>query len=143
MAAGDLTIFNSAWEEALENWVGTDTISIAILDNTTAPTAADVAALASYTQVGTAGTYSITSLGTWADFIGFTTNVTTLDSATDPSWAQDPANDNDAYWGYIYNSTQAGGPGLAFLDLGGPVDMSAGSLTITWNASGIITITNP
>jgi len=27
------------------------------------------------------------------------------------------------------------------VDLGGPVDMSAGDLTITWNASGIFTIT--
>ena len=64
-------------------------------------------------------------------------------AAAQAAWAQDAANDTDAYWGYIYNSTQVGGPGLAFLDLGGPVDMSAGSLTITWNASGIITITNP
>lgn len=145
MAAGDLTIFNAGWEEALENWIGTDDIKIAILDNTTAPTAATATpGLATFTEVGTAGSYTAggTSLGTWANFISFSTNVTTLDSATDPSWTQDASNDTDAYWGLIYNDTQAGDPALAYLDLGGPVDMSAGSLTITWNASGIITITN-
>ena len=34
MPAGDITFFNAGLEEALENWAGSDTIKIAILDNT-------------------------------------------------------------------------------------------------------------
>lgn len=143
MAAGDVTFFNAGLEEALENWAGTDTIKIAILDNTAAPTASTATpALGDFTEVGAAGTYTAggTSLGTWADFVSFSTGTTTFDSTTNPTWAQNASNDTDAYWGLIYNDTQAGDPALAYVDLGGPVDMSAGSLTITWNASGIATI---
>jgi len=65
----------------------------------------------------------------------------TFDSTVNPTWAQDASNDTDAYWGIIYNFTDAGKDAVAFVDLGGAVDMSAGSLTVTWNASGIFTIT--
>lgn len=40
MAAGDITFFNAGLEEARENWAGTDTIKLAILDNTATPPAA-------------------------------------------------------------------------------------------------------
>lgn len=143
MAAGDITFFNAGLEEALENWAGSDTIKIAILDNTATPTAATATpALGDFTEVGTAGTYTAggTSLGTWANFVTFSGGTTTFDSATNPTWAQHASNDVDAYWGLIYNDTQVGDPALAYVDLGGPVDMSAGSLTITWNASGIATV---
>lgn len=143
MATGDITFFNSAMEEMIENWAGTDTLKLAICDNTTAPTAADVdPELADYTQVGTAGTYTAggTSLGTVATAVSYSGTTTTIDSATNPTWAQDASNDTDAYWGVIYNDTQTGGPCMAFVELGGPVDMSAGALTVTWNASGIATI---
>ena len=64
----------------------------------------------------------------------------TFDSATNPTWAQNASNDVDAFWGIIYNDTDVGNRAFAFVDLGGPVDMSAGALTITW-ASAIWTIT--
>lgn len=143
MATGDVTIFNAALEDAIENWAGTDTLKCAILDNTTTPTAADTTpALADYTQVGTAGSYVAggTSLGTVADFVTFSTGTVTFDSTTNPTWAQNASNDVDAYWGLVYNDTQAGDTAFCFIELGGPVDMSAGSLTITWNASGLATI---
>ena len=143
MAAGDITWF----EEALKyqhSWLTTDTLKIAILDNTTTPAAADATpALADYTEVGTAGTYASggTSLGTWDNFLAEAAGVLTYDSTTNPSWAKDASNDVDAYWGLVYNDTQAGDPALCFVDLGGPVDMTAGALTITWNASGLATLT--
>ena len=64
----------------------------------------------------------------------------TFDSATNPTWAQDGSNDVDAYWGLIYNDTNGSDLAIGFVDLGGPVDMSAGDLTITWNVSGVFTI---
>ena len=64
----------------------------------------------------------------------------TFDSSVNPTWAQDASNDTDAYWALIYNDTDASDSAIGFVDLGGPVDMSAGDLTITWNALGILTI---
>lgn len=145
MAQGDITWFDEALAYMLDGgWEAADTIKVAILDNTTAPTASDATpGLSDYTEVGTAGTYSAggTSLGTWGTLVTEAAGTATIDSATNPTWAQDASNDTDAYWGLIYNDTQAGDPALAFVDLGGPVDMTAGDLTITWNASGIATLT--
>jgi len=38
------------------------------------------------------------------------------------------------------NNTDDGKDALCYVDLGGPVDMTAGDLTITWNGSGLMTI---
>ena len=81
-----------------------------------------------------------TSLGTLAECVSQAAGTVTFDSATNPTWALDAGNDEDAYWGLIYNDTDAGDLAIGFLDLGGPVDMSTGDLTITWNASGVFTI---
>lgn len=145
MAAGDVVIFDEfkSLGDYIAGWATTDDIKCAVLDNTTAPTAATVTpALGDFTEVGAAGSYTAggTSLGTWANVWSQTGGTGTLDSATNPTWAQNASNDVDAYWGLIYNATQAGSPAIGYVDLGGPVDMSAGSLTITWNASGIATL---
>lgn len=143
MAAGDITIFEEAKALILDGgWNPTDTIKCAILDNTATPTASTATPnISDFTQVGTGGTYVAggTSLGTWADMVTESGGTVTIDSATNPSWAQHASNDTDAYWALVYNSVT--GDALAFIDLGGPVDMSAGSLTVTWNASGLITLT--
>lgn len=145
MATGDIVWFEEARTLGyFAGWAGSDDIKVAILDNTAAPTAATATpALGDFTQVGTAGTYTAggTSIGTWSAIWSETGGTGTMDSAANPSWAQDASNDTDAHWGLIYNDTQAGDPAVAYVELGGPVDMSAGSLTITWNASGIATLT--
>ena len=145
MATGDITVFDEAKAYMIDGgWEAADDIKIAILDNTTAPAAGDATpALGDYTEIGTAGTYTAggDSLGNLGTLVSEAAGVMTFDSATNPTWAQDGSNDTDAYWGLIYNDTQAGDPAIAFVELGGPVDMSAGSLTITWPAGGIFTIT--
>ena len=145
MARGDVVVFEEAMAYMLDGgWEPADVIKCVILDNTTPPTAADATpALGDYTEVGTGGTYVAggTSLGTWGDFITEAAGVVTADSATNPTWAQNASNDTDAYWGLIYNDTDGSDLAIAYVDLGGPVDMTAGDLTITWNASGIFTIT--
>jgi len=99
-------------------------------------------ALADYTEVETAGTYTAggTSLGTLGDMVSEAAGTVTFDSTTNPTWARDAGNATDAWWGLLYNDTQAGDPAFAFVELGGPVDMTAGALTITWSASGIATL---
>ena len=144
MAQGDVVVFEEALEYLLDGgFEGTDVIKCAVLDDTTSPSAAFATpALGDFTEVGTAGTYTAggTSLGTLADAVSEAGGTMTFDSSTNPTWAQDASNDTDAWWGLIYNDTDAGDRAIAYVDLGGPVDMSAGSLTITWNASGIFTI---
>lgn len=145
MATGDVTVFDEAKAYMIDGgWAAADDIKCAILDNTVTPAAGDTTpALADYTEVGAAGSYTAggTSLGNLGTAVTEAAGVMTFDSATNPSWAQNASNDVDAWWGLIYNDTQVGDPAIAFVELGGPVDMSAGDLTITWNASGIFTIT--
>jgi len=144
MATGDITYFQEALDFSFfGGWGTADDIKCAVLDNTTTPTAAFATpALGDFTEVGTAGTYTAggTSLGGWDALSTEAAGTLTFDSGTNPTWAQDGSNDTDAWWGLLYNDTQAGDPAFAFIELGGPVDMSAGALTITWNASGIFTI---
>ena len=145
MATGDIVWFEEARTlDYFAGWLTTNDIKVAILDNTTTPTAAFATpALADFTEVTAAGTYTAggTSLGDWGTVWTEAAGTGTLDSATNPTWAADASNDVDAHWGLLYNDTFAGDLAFAFVELGGPVDMVAGSLTITWNASGIATLT--
>lgn len=144
MAVGDVTIFNEAREYMFDGgWGSSDTIKVAVLDNTTAPTVATATpALGDFTEVGTAGSYTAggVSIGSWSTIISQSGGTVTFDSATNPNWTQNASNDTDAYWGLIYNDTQVGDPAIGFVELGGPVNMATGALTITWNASGFLTI---
>lgn len=144
MAAGDLTVFEEAKAFMLDGgWGTTDDIKCALITSATTPTAADATpALGDYTQVSAGGNYSAggTSLGQWANLITEAGGTVTFDSATNPSWAQNASNPTNARYAIVYNDTQAGDPAIAFVDLGATVDMTAGALTITWNASGIFTI---
>ncbi len=94
-------------------------------------------------RLSTSGTYVTggIDLGTLATLVTEAAGVVTFDSATNPTWAQNASNDNDAYWAIVYNYTDTGKDALCYVDFGGPVDMTAGDLTITWNGSGLMTIT--
>jgi len=145
MARGDVIVFEEAKAKMLDgDWASTDHFYCAICDNTATPTA-DFATptLGDFTEVGAGGTYVAggTDLGALSTLVTEAAGVMTFDSATNPTWAQDVGNDADAFWGIIYNFTDAAKDAIAFVDLGGPVDMSAGDLTITWNVAGIFTIT--
>jgi hypothetical protein len=77
--------------------------------------------------------------------IGSTTYSETTGTATfdgsDISIAVNGSNPNNARWGIVYNDTSAGKEAVAFLDLGGVTDLTAGTFTVTWNASGIFALT--
>ncbi len=142
MATGDVTVFDEAKAYMIDGgWEAADDIKCAILDNTLTPAAGDTTpALADYTEVGAAGSYVAggTSLGNLGTLVTEAAGTMTFDSGTNPTWAQNASNDVDAWWGLIYHVVT--GQAIAFVELGGPVDMTAGDLTITWNASGIFTI---
>ena len=114
MAAGDVTFFNEAKANMLDGgWEAADDIKVAICDNTATPAAGTTTpTLSDFTEVTDAGSYTTggESIGTWGNLISQTAGVVTFDSSTDPNWAQDGSNATDAYWGIIYNDTQAGDP---------------------------------
>ena len=145
MARGDVTVFDEAKAYMLDGDFGSsDTIKCAVLDNTATPTAAFATpALGDFTEVGDSGTYVLGGepLGILATCVSEAAGTMTFDSAVNPTWAQNASNDVDAYWGLIYNDTDAGDRAIAFVELDGPVDMTAGPLTITWSVTGIFTIT--
>ena len=148
MATGDIVWFNAARGlDYFAGWATTDTIKLAICDNTTTPAATTATpSLGDFTEVGTAGSYVAggETLDTWTNMWDDPTaggTATFDDTGASVTFTQNASNDTDAHWGIIYNDTQAGDPAICYVELGGPVDMSAGDLTITWNASGIATLT--
>ena len=146
MARGDVIWFNEALAFKVDGgFEAADDLKLAICDNTVAPAQTTATpALGDFTQVGSGGTYVAggTSLGTLGACVAQSGAVMTFDSAVNPTWAANAGNDTDAYWGICYNDTDAGDGALFYIDLGGPVNMATSALTVTWNASGIMTITN-
>lgn len=145
MAAGDITVYDEAKAYMIDgSWAGTDTVKLALLTAATAPTAGDTTpAIADYTQVTAGGNYTAggETLDTIANMVTEAAGTMTFDdTGASVTWSQHASNPTNARYGYIYNDTQTGDPGIAFIDLGATIDMSAADLTITWNASGIFTI---
>lgn len=145
MAQGDVVVFNTAKEWLMDGTFDLDnnTIKLAICDNTTVPTATTATpSLGDFTEVGSSGNYTAggdTLTCTWVESGG----TVTFGSSTNPSWVANASNDTDATWGIVYAVGSLNGqtnPAIAYVDLGGPVNMATTALTVTWNASGIFTL---
>ena len=148
MAAGDVTVFDEAKAYMIDGgWASADDIRVALITATTAPTAADATpALLDYTECTAGGNY-VAVTATTGELLDSLANCVTEaagtmtfdDTGATVSWAQHASNPTDARYALIVNGDQTG-QGIAFMDLGAVIDMTAGALTITWNASGIFTI---
>lgn len=149
MAQGDVVVFAQAkLDIGLEvHQLETDTVKLGLVTSVTTPTetisdprwGAGGGTNFSTTQVTPGGNYS-----TGGPAIA--NNTYTLASATatfdgdNISITQNASNPTNARWGIGYNDTAAGKQAIFYLDLGGTTDLTAGDLTITWNASGIFTL---
>jgi hypothetical protein len=149
MARGDLTVFEEAkayiidggWEAADEIWVGLVTNSPAVTAASAVPAYA-AGGTTNFTAIATAGNYAAGGelLDTLGNMVTEAAGVMTFDdTGATVTWAQHGSNPQTAMFAVVYHKTT--GLCIAFLDLGGPIDMQAGDLTITWNGSGIFTIT--
>jgi len=123
--------------------LSSDTFKVGLIDNSTPPTAADATprwADYSGNEVSgtgyTAGGYALTGSG-----VSEADGVTTFDDTGNVTWSQNGAGPTDIYWAVLYNDTAAADQAVGFLDMGGPVSLVDGDVTITWNASGILTVT--
>ena len=110
-----------------------DTIKVALYDNSHSFTATDT----DYTttnELATAGGY--TQAGATLAGKAVTEAATTKWDGTDLAWTTATFT---AYHAVIYDST-AGNDLICSIDFGGAKTVAAGTFTIQWDASGIITI---
>jgi hypothetical protein len=123
--------------------LGSDTFKVALVDDTITPALDDGTPRwgdYSANEVSgtgyTAGGFELTGTST-AEVDG----VTTFDDTGNVLWSQNGAGPTDIYWAILYNDTAAADQAIGFLDMGGPVSLVDGDVTITWNANGILTAT--
>ena len=145
MARGDLVLFQEfALNIGLEqHQLETDVLKVGIVDVTITPTAADATPTwsdYSANEVATTGGYVAGGVTVANNTYTESAGVGTLDG-DDISIVQNASGFTDGYWGILYNSTNVSGMAIGFVDLGGPVSEVAGPMSITWNASGILTVT--
>lgn len=147
MAAGDFVLFEEfAAQLGAENHIfanGGDTFKFGIVDNTLIPLAGDATPVwADYSanEVGTGGGYVAGGITLANQSYVEAAGVGKFD-ADDLSLAQNASGFTDGYWGILYNDTNVGKMAIGFMDLGGPLSEVAGSIAVTWNAAGTLTIT--
>lgn len=141
MATGTVTVFEKSLAKLTNgSWATTNVFKVGL--TATVPTAGlATPTWTDFTEVTPGGEYLTgghqlsTNLVTMAIEAA---GVLTFDSSDNPTWAQNASNPTTATWAILYNSTT--GDALAFIELGGPIDMTAGPFTITWSDSGIFTI---
>jgi hypothetical protein len=147
VAAGTVTVFDQFLEDLgkkIHN-LDTDTFNFALVDSTTA-----LAATTADPRWGTGGTTNLStnevSGGNATAGGSDITSTYTLSGGTatfdgqDVSIPQSASNPTTARYGVIYNNTDTGKRAIAFVDLGAVTDLTAGDFTVTWNASGIFTL---
>jgi len=141
MARGDVIIFEEARADLINGrWASNATVYCGVITNDVAPSASfTTPTFATFTEVATTTDYTAGGMliGDLASMVTEADGVVTFDAAVNPTWSQNSSGDASAYYGIIYCQSDATGFALGYVDLGGPVDMSAGDLTITWNSSGI------
>ena len=144
MAEGDITFFNEAKAYMLDGgWEAADSREINLIIATSTPAAGDAAPDPSDYNLATS-TEGAQVLDTWGNMVTQSSGTTTIDdTGASVVWAQGGGNSTNVRWALIYNQTTTvphTDAALCFVDLGSNRDLTAGSLTITWNASGIATI---
>lgn len=145
MARGDFKLFDQFCGDLGLGLHDLDTHTLTIGIITTAVTPAATQADPKW------GTYSANQVSTDdsqypapIDLTGVTytnsSNIATLDSS-DVALTQNSSAFTNAGWAILYNNSHSSDLAIGFLDMGGPVDLTAGPVTIAWNSSGIAKVT--
>jgi hypothetical protein len=142
MAQGTAALFNEFSEELARGThaFGTHTITIALI--TTLPVITQTTPTLSDFTVVSGGSYANVN-ATIA--ISRVSGQTTIDITNNPTWSQDGSGPTNIKAALIYNNTDASDKGIGFIDMttdGGTtaVSMQAGDVSLTFNASGFMTI---
>ena len=148
MAVGDLFWFDIATKLGFPDssaFSSGDTMSCALIEDASITSTSTAHGLGDFTEANSTGsaTYPAngSTLDVWGDMWSYSGKVATFDTTTNPTWSQDSDNSTDVTYALVCNITETGKRALCAVELGN-VDMTAGDLTITWNASGIATVTS-
>ena len=154
MARGDMIIFDSFLLNLGDSTIhdlDTHTFNVGLIDNTaTVPdrNTPDPCWGAGGTtnllarQVGTAGGYTgpvALLTPSFTEVVADTTIRWDADE-TNLSWSLHASGATDIYYAIIYNDSATNKNCCAAIDMGGPVSLQAGDVTITLNANGIFQI---
>ena len=151
MATGDVTLFNSFRSEigdAIHNLSSND-FFFGLVTNTAPPTQTTAGPHWAGTGTTNLATNQVSTTAGYTGPINVSTTITdnwTISGATatfdvdDVSLTQNADGFTDAYWGVIYNNTDANKRAICFLEMGGPVSLVAGDVSVTWNAAGVFTL---
>jgi len=148
MAQGDLVLFNELSKQLLEgehDLNATDTVKVALIDNSTVPTASTTTpTLADFTEV-TGTNYTSGGATISSPVVANVSGSTYRFDGDNVSWTQNAGGPTDIYYGVIYNDTNGSDMAIGFVDMttdGGttPISLAAGNISINWNASGILTL---
>lgn len=148
MAEGDIVVVNEFLEDvglSVHDLNG-DTVKLGLITSATTPTASTTDPRWGAGGSTNWSTNEVTPGGNYASGGPDVTNTyaesagTATFDATDVSILENASNPTNARWGILYNDTSAGKEVIAFVDLGGDIDLSAGDFSITWNGSGIFTL---
>lgn len=149
MAVGDVVWFDQALLDLGEKIhdLSTDVFKLGLATSVVTPTGAtsdprwgagggtNLSTNAVATGTAWTGPVTLASV-TWTIVSG----TPTFDAADPAQIAQDAGGFTDARWGYVYNDTAAGKQALCYIDLGSDRSIVTGPLTITFNASGVLTL---
>jgi len=145
MARGDFKLFDQFCLQIGQSIhdLSTDTINLGIVTSAVTPAATQSDpkwGTYSAEEISTNSAYSAGGPAVPSMTFTQSSNVATLDSS-DITISQNSSGSAAAYWGIFYNGSHSSDQAIGFLDLGGPVDQTAGDITITPNSSGWATIT--
>jgi hypothetical protein len=146
MARGDFTVFGNFAQDlgAEVHDLVNDTLKLGIITTAVTPVSSESSAKwAQYSgnEVSTDDSqYSAPLTVPNVTFAPVSSNISMLDSSN-IELSQNSSAFTDAGWGILYNEDGSSDQAIGFLDLGGPVDLTAGDITITPNSSGWLRIT--
>jgi len=150
MATGDLTWFDIALEigfPASSAFSSADIMSLVLLEDSTGSitSTSTNTSISAFTEANSTGTATYPASGSTLDFYGDfwsqSGDVATFDTTTNPTYLQNTDNSTSVTYAMVTNITETGKRGICFIELGN-IDMTAGDLTITFNVTGIMTITS-
>lgn len=149
MAAGDVVFYDAFLVNVQEKVFNleTDTIKLGLVTATYTPSATDAepcwgaggSTNTSTNQVTPGGNYTTGGASVANPSVTLTGGAGVFDG-DDVSIAQHASNPTNARWGILYDDTATNKNCLGYLDLGTTIDLSAGVFSVTWNASGIMSM---
>jgi len=141
MARGDFTLFkNFVIDLSAEvHSLGSDTFKMGLITTAVTPVSSESSAKwAQYSanQVSTDDSQYAEPLTLAGVALTTISSVVTMFDSSAIELSQNSSAFTNAGWGILYNEDGSSDQAVGFLDLGGPVDLSAGPITITPNTSG-------